>query len=215
MKKILLTGLISLCSISVANAACIPPTTLKCNCAHPIIDSEGKLACGASYCGDKKCMPDGSCCETKKYCEVGDKKYCCVDNQTCDTATGCVEEKADIGTLCDKAGGFIEIDKNGKNFCFSDEKISWQKAKDWCINNGMVMPTAYELCHNWSGMLYTEECPNIPYVIEDPGFGWLQQHWTSSLTNDGQVVVVSINEHITVSIPSELSDMAAIVCHLL
>ena len=103
MKKLLLTGLINFCCISIVNATCTPPTTLKCECAHPIIEN-GQLACGSSYCGDKKCMPNGSCCETEKYCEVGDTKYCCAEGQTCDTTSGCVEGKADIETLCANAG---------------------------------------------------------------------------------------------------------------
>ena len=214
MKNLLLLTCAALLYSKTVYAVC-NPNLPACQCAYPKMVN-GIIGCGPSYCENgTKCMPNGSCCPEGNYCESTEKhKECCTEGKTCDTTKGCVEEKADIGTLCDKAGGFIEIDKNGKKFCFSDEKISWQKAKDWCENNGMRMPTAYELCQNWSGTFYTEECPNIPYVIEDPGFGWLQHHWTSSLTNDGQVVVVSINEHTTVPIPSELSDLAAIVCHL-
>ena len=95
-KKILLTGLISLCSISAANAICTPPTTLKCECAHPIVNSEGKLACGTSYCGDKKCMPNGACCETEKYCVSSEQgTQCCAENQSCDTTKGCVSPCGD------------------------------------------------------------------------------------------------------------------------
>ena len=74
-KKILLTSLIGLCSVSMANAICSPPTTLKCDCQHPIIEN-GVLVCGPSYCGDKKCMPDGSCCPEANFCQVGNDKYC-------------------------------------------------------------------------------------------------------------------------------------------
>ena len=109
MKKIILLTTTLLSSIS-AYAACTPPTTLKCNCAHPIIEN-GVLACGASYCGDKKCMPNGSCCESEKYCEVGDNKYCCADGQTCDTTKGCVETVDECNgqsdyTTCQNGNGY-------------------------------------------------------------------------------------------------------------
>jgi len=158
-KKLLLTTIL-LSSIHIANATCTPPTTLKCNCAHPIIDSEGKLACGSSYCGDKKCMPDGSCCEPEKYCEVGDKKYCCADNQTCDTTSGCIEKK-DLATLCAKAGGTI-VSPEGVDFCANHRQplaVSWDEAQEWCSSNGMTMPTILELCPDWD----REECMKSPY----------------------------------------------------
>ena len=168
-KKLLLTGLISLCSISVANAVCTPPTTLKCNCAHPIIDAEGKLACGTSYCGDKKCMPNGSCCETEKYCQVGNDKYCCSEGQTCDTTSGCVEGKADIETLCANAGGTIITASSG-TFCMSNDYMTWYEAEEWCSSIGMTMPTMYEMCPSWDGKIGFGLCPEL----SGPGtyFAW-------------------------------------------
>ena len=139
-KKLLLTTIL-LSSIHIANATCTPPTTLKCNCAHPIIDSEGKLACGTSYCGDKKCMPDGSCCEPEKYCEVGDKKYCCADNQTCDTTSGCVEKVVEEcfgkenGIYCSAAEGKDGACYDG--FCITSclEYANIKSAYADCLNS--------------------------------------------------------------------------------
>ena len=159
-KKLLLTGLISLCSIGVANAVCTPPTTLKCDCAHPIINSEGKLACGTSYCGDKKCMPNGSCCPEANFCQVGNDKYCCSEGQTCDTTSGCVEGKADIETLCANAGGSI-ISASSGTFCMSNAYMNWYDAEKWCQENGMTMPTMYEMCPNWDGNIGEGKCPGL------------------------------------------------------
>ena len=91
-KKLLLASLISLSCINIAKASCTPPTTLKCQCQHPIIDSNGKLACGEDYCAKngKKCMPNGSCCEEAKFCG-GD---CCSENEICDTASNTCQPSA-------------------------------------------------------------------------------------------------------------------------
>ena len=180
-KKLLLSGLICMCSISIANALCTSPATLKCNCAHPIINSEGKLACGTSYCGNKKCMPDGSCCETEKYCEVGDTKYCCADNQTCDTTKGCIEAKADIETLCANAGGAILTASSG-TFCVSEYIYTWSEAEEWCSNNGMTMPTMYEMCPDWDGSDGFEKCPELS------GTGTLSV-WSASIFQDYEEVI--------------------------
>ena len=90
MKKIILLTTALLSSVSVYGA-CNSTLDLGCRCQHPIINSEGKLACGEDYCAKvgKKCMSDGTCCESDKYCEV--TKECCSENQTCDTISGCVE----------------------------------------------------------------------------------------------------------------------------
>jgi len=152
MHKKLLLATVLVSSIHIANATCTPPTTLKCNCAHPIINSEGKLACGSSYCGDKKCMPDGSCCETEKYCEVGDAKYCCAENQTCDTTAGCVNASTDFETICVNGKGTVMTIENGNKFCRSNEaKETLAEAKDWCSSNGMTMLSMYDLCPDWVG----------------------------------------------------------------
>ena len=168
MHKKLLLATVLVSSIHIANATCTPPTTLKCNCAHPIINSEGKLACGSSYCGDKKCMPDGSCCEAEKYCEVGDAKYCCAENQTCDTSSGCVEKK-DLATLCANGTGVIISAQNGDKYCEYKKGMSWEDANLWCLSNGMTMPTIYELCPGWDGTtMRANGCPNMSYeIIED------------------------------------------------
>ena len=134
-KKLLLTGLVALSSISIANAVCTPPTTLKCACQHPIINSEGKLACGEDYCAKngKKCMPDGSCCETEKHCASSEQGLqCCADGQTCDATKGCVDGceegqlSCKIGTdawCCDK-GNTCGSSINSCNKCRNVEDIS-------------------------------------------------------------------------------------------
>ena len=172
MKKFILLTTALLSSIS-AYAVCTPPTTLKCNCAHPIIEN-GVLACGASYCGDKKCMPDGSCCESEKYCEVGDNKYCCADGQTCDSTKGCIEEK-DLETLCKNANGSI-IETNGRKFCRSGE-MDWTTGKNWCETNGMTMPTLDELCPSSNG----DYCPEMDRNIEF----CTGESWTATLGGKG------------------------------
>lgn len=160
-KKLLLTGLISLYSIGMANAICTSPATLKCQCQHPIINSEGKLACGTSYCGDKQCMPDGSCCETEKYCNSsGQGKQCCSTEQSCDTTKGCVEKKADIETLCSEAGGRILLESSG-TFCFIYNEVNWDDAKELCQKYGMTMPTIYEMCPSWNGEPDLNACPEM------------------------------------------------------
>ena len=78
----------------LAKGACTPPIGTSdnpCQCQHPVIEN-GILKCGPSYCGDKKCMPNGSCCETEKYCSSSENGIqCCSETQTCDTTKGCVE----------------------------------------------------------------------------------------------------------------------------
>ena len=172
-KKLLLTGLISLCSISVANAVCTPPTTLKCNCAHPIIDAEGKLACGTSYCGDKKCMPDGSCCPEGNYCESTEQgKQCCSDGQSCNATTGCVEATTGIKSLCENAGGVVVESNDKVQYCLYQingyQTMTWNEAENWCDTNGMKMPTIEEMCPGWDGVsLYQGgECPELIGVYD-------------------------------------------------
>ena len=159
-KKLLLTSFAVLSSIGLANAVCTPPTTLKCACQHPIIEN-GVLVCGPSYCGDKKCMPDGSCCETEKYCESSVGTQCCAEGQTCDTANGCIEEKADIETLCANAQGTIVTASSG-TFCESgNRKMNWFEAEAWCQDNGMTMATMYEMCPSWDGNTGNGKCPEL------------------------------------------------------
>ena len=175
-KKILLTSLIGLCSVSMANAVCTPPTTLKCDCQHPIIEN-GVLVCGPSYCGDKKCMPDGSCCPEANFCQVGNSKYCCAENQTCDTSTGCIEKKADIETLCANAeGGGEIITASSGTFCRSNDWMTWYEAEEWCSSIGMTMPTMKEMCPSWDGNLFSE-CPEL----SGKGDGWV---WSATIDPD-------------------------------
>jgi len=165
-KKLLLTGLISLCSISVANAVCTPPTTLKCNCAHPIIDAEGKLACGTSYCGDKKCMPDGSCCPEGNYCESTEEgKQCCSDGQSCNTITGC-EEKKDLESLCKESGGYFSSNFGGACLSPLDEYNNTEAGIKWCSEHGMRLMTVYDFCPTWNKIAGSQECPENGTVSE-------------------------------------------------
>ena len=181
-KKLLLTSLISLSSIGIANALCTPPATLKCECAHPIVNSEGKLACGTSYCGDKKCMPNGACCETEKFCiSLEQGTQCCAENQSCDTTMGCVEGKADIETLCAKAGGTI-IEATSGTFCMRNVKMSWYDAEEWCLNNGMTMPALNEMCPSCDGTTYSGGCSRKCSELSGNGSGYV---WSASLNPDG------------------------------
>ena len=184
-KKILLTSLIGLCSISMANAVCTPPTTLKCDCQHPIIEN-GVLVCGPSYCGDKKCMPDGSCCPEANFCQVGNSKYCCAENQTCDTSIGCIEKKADIETLCANAEGTIVTASSG-TFCMSKNSMNWYDADAWCQKYGMMMPTMKEMCPSWEGPGTGDwACPELADV-------GLYLVWSATLSNDnGNAFIVHL-----------------------
>ena len=153
MKKIILLTTALFSSVSVYGA-CTPPTDLKCQCQHPIIDSVGKLACGEDYCAKvgKKCMPNGSCCPEANFCQVGSNKYCCSDSQTCDTSTGCVEKKADIETLCQEAEGNVYSHLNEK-FCVlgSGNPLTWYETRDLCLENNMVLAGMDRLCPSWTG----------------------------------------------------------------
>ena len=180
MKKIILFTTVLLSSID-AYAVCTPPTTLKCECAHPIIEN-GVLACGSSYCGDKKCMPDGSCCESEKYCESSVGKQCCSDGQTCDSTNGCKDAK-DIESLCANATGlygpgYIVTSKSG-TFCSSYNGMDWYSAEEWCQTNGMTMPSIYEICPSWDGNL-ASPCP------ENPG----DLVWTATTSHDNYVFYI-------------------------
>jgi len=196
-KKLLLTALIGLCSISMADAACTPPATLKCECQHPIINSNGKLACGEDYCAKngKKCMPDGSCCESDKFCDSTVGKQCCSDGQVCDIISGCVEEK-NLEALCADAKGDI-LELNSGIYCISKEGMYWDKANSWCSDNKMELVSVEEICgsdwtkSNWpcsgtDGGNFTEfwtstangVFDNIPYYI------YVQPNYWGSFSSD-------------------------------
>ena len=125
---------------STAFAACFPSWGTKdkpCECAYPTIDSNGKIVCGRSYCGDKKCMPDGSCCEIEKYCE--NTKNCCSSSEICvnkttccpvdkpylDAAGNCLQCSSDShcedDETCDTATGTC---KEASKTCTSDSECS-------------------------------------------------------------------------------------------
>ena len=153
MHKKLLLATVLVSSIHIANATCTPPTTLKCNCAHPIINSEGKLACGASYCGDKKCMPDGSCCETEKYCESSELgKQCCADGQTCDTKSGCVEKP--VATLTCADASYKHCSLNGAEWCCAYQSTGFDcgEIAYFCINKDM--PSEEDINSGYCGFAY-------------------------------------------------------------
>ena len=158
MKKIILLTTALLSSVSVYGA-CNSTLDLGCRCQHPIINSEGKLACGEDYCAKvgKKCMSDGTCCESDKYCEV--TKECCSENQTCDNAKGCIAEK-DLKALCEKARGDLRSTTE-RTFCASGEWITWYDAKSWCESNGMEMVSVYDLCPSWNGKSACQVCPEV------------------------------------------------------
>ena len=93
-----------LSSEAYSASRCTPDFVPKCNCAFPVYDGT-TLSCGSSYCGDKTCMPDGSCCTTlnqaKTQCcdtngnGVANDGTCCpaLETEGCetevDTTTGC------------------------------------------------------------------------------------------------------------------------------
>ena len=92
--KMLLAFVSSLTLISTANAACTPlgagSKNEPCECALPVFEN-GRIKCGPSYCGEKRCMPNGSCCEVERYCESTEKgKQCCSENQECYAVEGCL-----------------------------------------------------------------------------------------------------------------------------
>ena len=185
-KKLLLTSLIVLCLVSMANATCTPPTTLKCECQHPIINSEGKLACGEDYCAKngKKCMPNGSCCEADKFCESSLGKQCCPDGQSCDTTKGCQETNSDIEKLCAKGSGSVIIANNGNKFCIKSSQMDWYEAQEWCLNNGMSMASMYDLCPSWIYDTYGE-CSEFKETGD-------VSVWTSTLNPIGDAFLIHL-----------------------
>ena len=108
-KKLLLTTLICLSSISITNAMCVPsPIPAPCKCAHPIIEN-GHLACGPTYCpNDTTCMLNGACCKTEKVCGSLSTK-CCKDNENCiDGISCCPDNKPYV----DASGNCVECTTN-------------------------------------------------------------------------------------------------------
>ena len=148
MKKILLLTTAVLLFTGNANAVC-NPNLPACQCSYPKMKN-GIIGCSESYCGDEKCMPDGSCCPTDNYCESSEKgKECCSDGQTCDTTKGCVTR--DLEALCAAAKGKIRSINTGKKVCISDQAYLGNEAETYCLKNGMKLPDVDEICSGWDG----------------------------------------------------------------
>lgn len=179
MGEILLLSVFGLSLTSMAYAACTPPigtASNPCQCQHPVIEN-GVLKCGSSYCGDKECMPDGSCCTTPNNAktECCDTKNnglandgsCCpaLETTDCETepdsTTGCLkcQEKTNIKTLCAEANGTV-VEATSGTFCMSVLEMSWYDAEKWCEGYGMTMPELLELCPDWNGNV-GETCPQL------------------------------------------------------
>ena len=207
-KKLLLASLIGLSCVNMAKATCTAPPDLNCRCQHSIINSEGKLACGEDYCAKmgKKCMPDGSCCESENYCKSSAQgTQCCAEGQDCDTTKGCVEIKADIETLCVNAGGSIVIATSG-TFCMSNNNLmTWYDAQEWCSSNGMTMPIMNAICPTWKkNEAGYEECPEIVANV-------VQTVWTATPAGDDFYFMLIPSDGLTHSY-STIYEFSAI-CH--
>ena len=143
-KIVLLTSLIGLCSISMANAMCTPTgvNIEKCECAHPIIEN-GHLACGPTYCPTgTTCMPLGNCCKTEKVCGSLSTE-CCKDDETCiDGISCCTDDKP-------------YLDANGN--CVE------------CTTNEHCMQTTDScgICSNGTCVASDAKCPQTMYCDEN------------------------------------------------
>ena len=184
-KKLLLTTAFLLSSASVY-AAC-NPNLPACQCAYPKMVN-GIIGCTETYCGDKKCMPDGSCCPSDNYCESSEQeKQCCSDGQSCDTTKGCVEKKVDIENSCSSTiGGYIFSAKNGEKFCLkSQDDLNWADAQKWCSDNGMKAPSMQDMCPDWrEGDTY---CSNLDETLVGPIV------WSTSVDSSGNPFIVFLN----------------------
>ena len=170
MKKILLLTTTVLLFAVNANAAC-NPNLPACQCSYPKMVN-GIIGCSETYCETgTKCMPDGSCCSSDNYCESTEKeKQCCSAEQSCDTTKGCIE--LDIETKCANAeGGGIIVTASSGTFCMSNSQMNWHDAKEWCLDNGMIMPTMYEICPSWTGdKTDGKHCPELEGATSVAGF---------------------------------------------
>ena len=149
MKTLFLSvSIIGLLSITTAYAICNPPSILKCECAHPIIEN-GILTCGPTYCSTgTTCMPLGNCCETEKLCGSLSTE-CCSDNEVCvnkttccptekpyiDANNNCVQCTSDThcsdGKTCDTTTGICIQPTGGELYC----KKLLDECKSWCEGN--------------------------------------------------------------------------------
>ena len=198
--KLLLACIIGFMSITSVYAACYPTWGTKdkpCECAYPILDSNGSISCGTSYCGIKKCMKDGSCCETpnnarteccdKKGNGVANDDTCCpaLESPDCETetdnATGCLQCKDD-GTCANGEGIKIQTVGSG-TFCVTLDSMTWYDAKSWCEKHDMTMPTIYDMCPNFDGNIGGGKCPEMNLTDGSGG-----DYWSATLnpnnTND-------------------------------
>ena len=47
--------------------------------------------------------------------------------------------------------------------------MTWYEAEKWCQENGMTMPTMYEICPSWDGEWGDKKCP---FISSGVGFVW-------------------------------------------
>lgn len=164
MKKSILLTTILLSSLHVYASTCTPPNPPKCECAYPIF-KDGFLDCGESYCGDKKCMPDGSCCTTPNRL----KTECC-DEKGNDVATD--------GTCCpalDKSDCETEIDtltgcKVCKSICEVDQVPCVLGSDSWCCDAGNSCGAVGQCCEG-GYCCSNGEKPYTYFVYNSPSTG--------------------------------------------
>ena len=131
MKKILLLT-VAMLSATTAYSACTPPIG-KCDCAFPKFEN-GALTCGESYCKEKTCMPNGSCCTTPN----NTKTECCdnYNNGVAKDGTCCPAlETAGCETEVDTETGCYVCKKQATLTCLkSTYKHCSVGGAEWCCN---------------------------------------------------------------------------------
>lgn len=128
MKKILLLTTAVLLSSASVYAVCNPNLPV-CQCAYPEMKN-GIIGCSETYCKTgTKCMPDGSCCPSEKFCGSN----CCAENEICNTSTQTCE-----ATLTCKSDEEVCSNSAGEQWCCtvgtcstSGEKIN--VVKKWLV----------------------------------------------------------------------------------
>ena len=172
-----------------SNGTCVAsdakcPQTMYCDENFACMCDVGYTTCSDSECCSsfQTCVNGTKCCSTNTpYLDAnGNCVQCasdahCGDGKSCDTTTGtCVEEKADIETLCANGGGTI-ISASSGTFCQSkDDYMSWYKAEEWCSSIGMTIPTMKEMCPSWDSNIGNGKCPEL----SGKGDGWV---WSATL----------------------------------
>ena len=181
-----------------SNGTCVAsdakcPQTMYCDENFACMCDVGYTTCSDSECCSsfQTCVNGTKCCSTNTpYLDAnGNCVQCasdahCGDGKSCDTTTGtCVEEKTDIETSCENADGVgIIITASSGTFCVSEYIYTWSEAEEWCSNNGMTMPTMYEMCPDWDGSDGFEKCPELS------GTGTLSV-WSASIFQDYEEVI--------------------------